>query len=210
MIEPIARVRIELREIEPTLWRRVDIPLTSTLLALHDIIQVTVGWTDSHLFEFVVGGRVYGDRVYSEPLSDDELFERKVCNAEGVRLRTLIGRGVERLLYVYDFGDDWCHDVIIEDVRDEAPDIDYPAFVAGERRRCPPEDVGGVPGFMRFLEAALNPFDDEQEEVLTWYGKPFDRDDIDKRYVRMALTTIANRRRGALMRHRASGRRLRT
>ena len=54
MIEPIARVRIELREIEPTLWRCVDVPLTCTLLALHDIIQVTVGWTDSHLFEFVV------------------------------------------------------------------------------------------------------------------------------------------------------------
>ena len=73
MIEPIARVRIELREIEPTLWRRVDVPLTSTLLALHDIIQVTVGWTDSHLFEFVVD-----DRVYSESLPGDELFERKV------------------------------------------------------------------------------------------------------------------------------------
>ena len=83
-------------------------------------------------------------------------------------MRTLIGRGVERLLYVYDFGDDWRHDVIIEDVRDGAPDIDYPAFVAGERR-CPPEDVGGAPGFMQFLEAALNPFHDEHEEVLTWY-----------------------------------------
>ena len=78
MIEPIARVRIELREIEPTLWRRVDVPLTSTLLALHDIIQVSVGWTDSHLFEFVVD-----DRVYSEPLPDDELFERKIYNAGG-------------------------------------------------------------------------------------------------------------------------------
>ena len=99
------------------------------MLALHDIIQVTVGWTDSHLFEFVVG-----DRVYSEPLPDDELFERKVYNAAGIRLRTLIGRGVERLLYVYDFGDDWRHDVIIEDVRDGAPDIDYPAFVAARPR----------------------------------------------------------------------------
>ena len=78
MIEPIARVRIELREIQPALWRHVDVPLTSTLLALHDIIQVSVGWTDSHLFEFVVG-----DRVYSEPLPDDELFERKVYKRGG-------------------------------------------------------------------------------------------------------------------------------
>ena len=194
MIEPIARIRIELQGIEPKLWRRVDVPLSSTLLALHDIIQVTVGWTGSHLFEFVVG-----QRVYSERLPVDEFFGRKVYNAAGIRLRTLIDRGVERLLYVYDFGDDWRHNVLIEEVRHEAADIDYPAFVAGERC-CPPEDVGGVPGFMRFLEAALNPFHDEHEEVLTWYGQPFDLDDIDERYVRMALTTIANRRRGALMR----------
>ena len=200
MIEPIACVRIELREIEPTLWRRVDVPLTSTLLALHDIIQVTVGWTDSHLFEFVVG-----DRLYSELVPDDELVGRKIYDAAGIRLRTLIGRGVEQLLYVYDFGDNWRHDVFIENVRDGEADVDYPAFVAGERR-CPPEDVGGVPGFMRFLEAALNPFHDEHEQMLTWHGKPFDRDDIDERYVRMALTTIANRRRGALMRHRATQR----
>ena len=59
---------------------------------------------------------------------------------------------------------------------------------------------------MRFLEAALNPFHDEHEEVLTRYGKPFDPDDIDERYVRMALTTIANRRRGTLMLHRATQR----
>ena len=126
MIEPIARVRIELREIEPTLWRRVDVPLTSTLLALHDIIQVTVGWTDSHLFEFVVD-----DRVYSEPLPDDELFERKIYNAAGIRLRTLIGRGVERLLYVYDFGDNWRHDVLDKDVRDGEADL---TTIANRRR----------------------------------------------------------------------------
>ena len=204
MIEPFARVRIELRELEPTLWRRVDVPLTSTLLALHDIIQATVGWTNSHLFEFVVD-----DRVYSEPFPDDELCERKIYNAAGIRLRALIGRGVGRLLYVYDFGDDWHHDVIIEEVRDGEAEVDYPAFVAGERR-CPPEDLGGVPGFMRFLEAALNPFHDEHEEMLTWYGKPFDPDDFDERYVRMALSTIANRRRGAVMRHRARARRRHT
>ena len=110
--------------------------------ALHDIIHVSVGWTDSHLFEFVVD-----DRVYSEPLPDEEYCERKVYNAAGIRLRTLIGRGVERLLYVHDFGDDWRHDVVIEEMRDGEADIDYPALVAGERR-CPPEDVGGVPGFM--------------------------------------------------------------
>ena len=100
MMEPIARIRIGLREIEPTIRRRVDVRLSSTQLALHDIIQVTFGWTGSHLFEFRVG-----DRVYGEPVPEDESCKRKVCKAADIRLKTLIGRGVERFLYVYDFGD---------------------------------------------------------------------------------------------------------
>ena len=126
MIEPIARVRIELQEIEPTLWRRVDVPLTCTLLALHHIIRVTVGWTDSHLFEFVVG-----DRVYSEPLPDDEFSERKVYNAAGIRLRTLIDRRVERLLYVYDNR---------QQLRTPSASADSPAL-AGPRSRLSPREA---------------------------------------------------------------------
>ena len=94
------------------------------------------GWTDSHLFEFVIGNAVYG-----EPMPDDDFGDRHVYNAEVIRRKTLIERGIERFLCVYDF--------------DGEADVDYPAFVDGERR-CPPEDVGGVPGFMEFLEAALD------------------------------------------------------
>ena len=198
MIEPVARLRIELREIEPRLWRRVDVPLSSTLLALHDIIQAVVGWTDSHLFEFVIGERVYG-----EPMPDDVFWDRHVYKAAGIRLKTLIDRGVERFLYVYDFGDDWRHDIFIESVGDGEADVDYPAFVGGERR-CPPEDVGDVSGFMEFLEAALDPLHEEHDEVVTWYGKLFDPLDIDERWVRPRLATLAARRRGALKRHRGA------
>ena len=119
MTEPVARLKIELREIEPRLWRRVDVPLSSTLLTLHDIIQAAFGWTDSHLFEFVIG-----DRVYGEPLPDDDFRDRHVFKAAGVRLKALIGRGVERFLYVYDFGDDWRHDIFIESVGDGEGDVD--------------------------------------------------------------------------------------
>ena len=200
MTEPVARLRIELREIEPRLWRRVDVPLSSTLLALHDIIQIAVGWTDSHLFEFVIG-----DRVYGEPLPEDDFWDRHVYKAAGIRLKTLIERGVERFLYVYDFGDDWRHDICIESVGDGEADVDYPAFVDGERR-CPPEDVGGVPGFMDFPEAALDPLHVEHNEVVTWYGKPLDPVDLDERWVRLRLATLAARRRGALARHRGAAR----
>ena len=122
MIEPVAHLTIlmiELREIEPRLWRRVDEPLSSALLTLHDIIQVAFLSTNSHLCEFVVGEHVYG-----EPMPDDDFFDRNVHKAAGVRLKARIERGVERCLSVYDFGDDWWHDI-------------FPGIGRGWRGRCP-------------------------------------------------------------------------
>ena len=168
-------------------------PLTTHLLTLHDIIQIAVGWTDSHLFQFIIGNRNYG-----VPSEEDEFWGFKLYRAEGLRLRTLVARGVERFVYVYDFGDDWRHDIVIERIADGKPSIDYPAFVDG-KRRCPPEDVGGIPGFMQFLEAARDPMHSEHRDMIRWYGKPFDPFDIDERGIRMGLSELARRRRGALM-----------
>ena len=201
MIEPVARIRIELQALEPKIWRRIDVPLSSTLAAPHDMIQVSFRWQGYHLHEFVVG-----ERVYDEPSDEDEFYERKVYKAAAVRLKTLVERGVDRFLYVYDFGDNWRHDVIVEEVRDGEADIDYPAFVDGARR-CPPEDVGSTDGFMDFLEAVLDPGHEEHKRMIEWYGGPFDPADIDERMVRMLLEDAAARRRGALASHRSGHRR---
>ena len=196
MTEPHARLRIELQEIEPKVLRRVDVPLSSTLLALHRIIQITFDWWDYHLFEFLVG-----DRCYGEPMADADPDDRRVYRAAGMRLRTLVDRGIDTFLYVYDFGDDWRHDIIIESIGDGEAGVEYPAFVDGERR-APPEDVGGVSGFMEFLEAVLDPLHEEHEGMVTWYGKAFDPVDIDEPRIRVGLSALAARRRGALQRHR--------
>lgn len=200
MIEPVARLRIELQEIEPKVWRSVDVPLSSTLLALHDVIQVAFGWTNSHLFAFEVA-----DRIYAEPVFDDDVFGQRVYKAAGIRMKSLVERQVERFVYVYDFGDDWRHEISIESVRDGEAHVDYPAFVGGERR-CPPEDVGGVGGFMEFLEAVLDPLHEEHGETVTWYGKPFDPHDIDESHIRLVLSSLAARRRGPLKSHRGKAR----
>lgn len=200
MIEPIARIRIELDGTEPPVWRSVDVPLSSTLFALHDIIQVTMRWQDAHLFEFVIGERVYG-----EPHPDDVMYERKVFKAKGIRLATLIDRGVRQFLYVYDFGDNWRHRITIEDMREGEADIEYPAFVGGARR-APPEDVGGTTGFEEFLEAVCDPHHEEHDRMLEWCGGSFDPVDIDERHVRMILEDFAARRRGPLKSHRTGKR----
>lgn len=200
MIEPVARLRIELQDIEPKIWRRVDVPLSCTLLALHDIIQVLFRWHDAHLFEFRIGEKIYG-----VSMPDDAFFERRVLQAKGVRLRALLDRGVDRFLYVYDFGDDWRHAVTVEATFDGAADTDYPSFVDGIGR-APPEDVGGPPGFEMLLEAIADPAHEEHDQLLNWHGGPFDPDDIEEDHVRGVLSMFANRRRGPLMSHRSGGR----
>jgi hypothetical protein len=200
MIEPIARIRIELQGIEPKIWRRVDVPLSSTLMNLHDIIQVVMGWRDDHLFEFNVG-----DKIYGEPFPDDSFEERTVYKAKSIRLQSLHDRGFDQFLYIYDFGDHWCHDVIIEDLCDGEADTDYPSFIDGARR-CPPEDVGSTMGYAGFLEAVTDPAHEEHDQMLTWYGRPYDPDDINERRVRRVIESFAVRRRGPLQSHRQGNR----
>ena len=200
MIKPVARVHIELRDLEPKIWRRVDVPLSSTLAALNDIIQVSFHWQDDHLYEFVVGERVYG-----VPTDEDEFYDRKVYKASAIRLKTLVERGVDRFLYVYDFGDNWHHDVIVEEVRDGDRDTEYPSLVDGARR-CPPEDVGGTDGFKEFLEAVLDATHEEHDRMTAWYGGPFDPEDIDENRIRQILEMFAARRRGPLASHRSGNR----
>ena len=86
--ERVARLRIELQELEPTIWRRLDMPLSATLEALHEAIQMAMGWTFSHLWEFEVDGRSYGDPSFQ--VFDDEPV---IYKAKGLRLDTAIARG---------------------------------------------------------------------------------------------------------------------
>ncbi len=199
MNESVARVRFELQDLEPKIWRRVDVPLSSTLFTLHEIIQYAMGWKNYHLFQFEIGKRSY----VNPELSDE--FDWKVYKASSLRLRTLVDRDVTQFTYEYDFGDGWIHDVTIEDIRDGSDHVDYPAFVDGARR-CPPEDCGGTCGFLEFLEAILDPGHEQYEQMKVWYesfyGRPFDPEDFDEERVRVYINLIAHRRRGALLSHR--------
>jgi hypothetical protein len=200
MNEPVVRIRIELEGTDPQVWRSVDVPLSSTLTALHDIIQVTMRWQGAHMFEFVVG-----DQVYGEPYPDDSAWDRKVLQAKSIRLKTLVERGVDRFLYVYDFGDNWRHHIILDSVRQGEDHTDYPAFVGGARR-APPDDVGGISGFEAFLEAVIDPRHEDHDQMLKWSDGSFDPEDIDERDIRMIIGNFAARRRGPLLSHRGSGR----
>jgi hypothetical protein len=184
--ETIARLRISLNDIEPGVWRTVDMPVAGSLKMLHHVIQAAMGWQDYHLWHFDIGERCYG-------VPDPEWPDRNLAAARNVKLVALIERGVRQLTYTYDMGDDWRHTVTIEAVEPGKPGVKYPRFVAGERR-CPPEDVGGFPGFELFLDAVNDPAHEEHQQTLKWYGGPFDSDDIDVLATKRAVAAIAIRR----------------
>ena len=130
-----------------------------------------------------------GDRVYGVPTDEDVLSERKTHKAAAIRLKTLVERGVDRFLYVYDFGDDWRHEPIAEEVRDGDEDTEYPAFVDGTRR-CPPVDVGGTHGFIEFLKAVLDSSHKERTRMMEWCGGAYDPEEIEKRRIRKELEAV--------------------
>jgi hypothetical protein len=185
--EKIARIRISLQEIEPEIWRAVEVPLGMSLKGLHDVIQAVFGWEGYHLFEFTIGEKLYG---VPDPEED---FGREVLSAKLAKLDALVAKGVDRFGYIYDFGDGWEHAIAIEAVIDADPALKYPRFLAGARRG-PPEDSGGVPGYYHFLEAVTKPRHREHREMIEWHGGPYDPDDIDLFNLRLRLGTIAKRR----------------
>lgn len=185
--EDIAVLRIELEEIEPLIWRRVAVPAAMNLKSLHDVIQAAMGWFNYHLWEFEVG-----DRAYGVPDPDGIDWGKRTYKAQSLRLSRLVESGVRAFGYAYDFGDDWHHRVVVEAVETAEPDVHYPWFLGGERR-CPPEDVGGVPGYYDFLDAIAKPRSRQGRSLLDWYGGPYDPDDIDEEQIPITLKRIASR-----------------
>ncbi len=181
----IARLHIQLDDIEPAIWRRVEVPLTSTLKAVHDVIQAIMLFEDYHLFQFEIGDHRYG---YPDPEWGDDMHD-----ARNTRLGAILARGETRFTYTYDFGDDWRHNIVVEEVVAADPMVDYPRFTEGARR-APPEDVGGLPGFEEFLRVMAAPADPEHNHIMTWYGRPFDPADIGLAIINQRIRKLAKRR----------------
>lgn len=188
----IATLRIELKGTDPPIWREVEVPTSITLKVLHDIIQVTMGWLDYHLWELVIEGQSYGP-----PMDDDRgTAPRKV--ASRVRLRDVLSPGTTSIDYTYDFGDNWEHRLTVSDVRRGDPGGAYPRLIAGECD-CPPEDGGGIPGFYEMLAARADPTHPDHAEISEWLDG-YDPNELDVFPIRVALGRIAARRNAAAKR----------
>jgi hypothetical protein len=185
----ICTVRIELLDTDPPIWREVEAPTSITLKVLHDIVQITMGWLDQHLWEFTIDKKGYG------PPMDEHWGAAPTTDAIKVRLRDVLKPRKTTIDYLYDFGDNWHHRITVTKVRPGLPDVSYPHYVDGEWG-CPPEDCGGIPGYYNMLDALADPEHPDHAEVAE-YLEDWDPKEIDEFPLRIALSRIANRRNAA-------------
>jgi len=178
----IYQLHVELEGITPTVWRRLLVPDWITLGKLHDLLQRTMGWTNSHLHEFQIGAAKYG-------IPDNEWPEMSPQDDRHITLAECLGNDVRSFRYEYDFGDGWDHLIRVERILplDQVPH--YPLCSAGANA-CPPEDVGGVGGYMNFLQEIRDPVHPEHAQSLAWCGGFFDPGGFDLNAVNAALRKV--------------------
>ena len=180
----IYQIKVTLNGSKPPIWRRIQVPSDINLGKLHRILQVVMGWTDSHLHQFIMGGTYYG-----EPDPDYRDMGMEMRDEKRVKLNQLVRGEKSRLRYEYDFGDSWEHELLVEKILPPEPGVRYPVCLKG-KRACPPEDVGGVWGYPDFLEAIQNPDHSEHEDMLEWIGGEFDPEAFDLDEVNEALRYV--------------------
>lgn len=164
LLRPLLQLKIELAWIEPPVWRRVVVPATITLGKLHQVIQAAMGWTNSHLHEFEIAECRFG--LPDPDWPDDTVSEKRVTLAGALS-------GKKTFRYVYDFGDDWEHRIKVEKVLPPDDSLRYPICLDGANA-CPPEDVGGAPGYEDLRQALADPDHPERDDMLIWLGGEFD------------------------------------
>jgi len=189
------QLKVTLSDLKPAIWRRLLVQGDMNLGLLHAVIQVAVGWTNSHLHQFLVG-----DEYYSDPAFELDAYPDTA--SIGDENRTLLmdaaPRKGDRFLYEYDFGDSWRHEIRVEKIQLADPAWNVFAECVGGARACPPEDCGGPFGYAGLLDTLQHPRRRDYQELMEWLGGSFDPEAFDSekanRYVRKLKwprTTVA-------------------
>ena len=168
MEDPVAidRIHVSLLDIEPPIWRCIELSSQTTLRQFHRILQIAMGWENYHMHEFLVSKQRYGvpDPTYDEP--GEVIVEGKVQLAD-----VLPGPG-SQIQYIYDFGDYWQHTVELEEIVPAESGAAYPRVIGGARS-CPPEDCGGTGGYADLLDILMDPTHEEFQHMRDWAGSKF-------------------------------------
>lgn len=162
----VYQLRVELQHLEPRIWRTILVP--DTLTKLDRVVQAAMGWTNSHMHDWRIDDKRYGVPDPEWDNAGDMLDER------GFTVGAALGERIAQFAYGYDFGDGWEHQILVEQRLAPEPGYNtWPMCIAGANA-CPPEDVGGPPGYMDFVQAMRAPTHEEHRQLWPWNGGPFD------------------------------------
>ncbi len=184
MTKKTYQIQIALKGFSPKIWRRILVPSDLLLSDFHKVIQTTMGWTNSHLHQFIKNRTFYAKRM-----PDDYTWEEMDnVDYKKIKISDLLKKEKEKIIYEYDFGDSWEHEIIVEKILPFDEKNKYPVCLTG-KNNCPPEDCGGVWGYSDLLEILKHPDNEEYEEYLEWTGEDFDPKYFDKDKINKMLRT---------------------
>lgn len=155
---------------QPPVWRKVAVPAEFTFQKFHEVIQVAFCWGGYHLYEFA--DKLYQSKIRIGVPNENEMFGlgfyAKTQNASKIKLSKIFSEKDRKLMYLYDFGDNWQHEITLESI---SPDIAKKAVFISGKGACPPEDCGGVYGYEEMKAVFANqPESEEAEEYREWLG----------------------------------------
>ena len=173
------QLKITLAHVAPAVWRRLLVRGDAKLGFLHAVIQVAMGWTNSHLHQFTINGERYSD---SEIMQYDGFGEEPDLDEEQTALMVVVSRQRSQFVYEYDFGDSWEHIITLEEISKLDASCDFYAKCLDGGRSGPPDDCGGAWGYEDLIKIINNPKHEEHEEMMEWLGGKFDPNafDMDK------------------------------
>jgi hypothetical protein len=175
----LCEIRVQLRAIDPPIWRLLRVPSRTSLARLHRILQRAMGWRGYHIYLYEVDGKRYG--------APSPVWGIEVLDARKMTLEKVFSGGRESFIYEYDMGDGWRHDItLLRTAEEEEGEL---GCLAGARA-CPPEDCGGYPGYVRLLVALSDPDHREHYSMLKWVGSKYDANAFDAAAVDRALKRL--------------------
>lgn len=173
--ERVYQFKIKLLGTDPPVWRRIQVPESYTFYDLHCAIQDAMGWQDCHLHGFDIKYKPLVNIpiprsmsvIHIEcPYADPEMgAEEPLYITTEVPIKEHFKNEKDKAIYVYDYGDGWEHEVVLERLLPKGPKAKYPLCVDGQLS-CPPEDCGSIPGYYDCIEAIKNK--DNSEGLLDW------------------------------------------
>lgn len=163
----ILQLKISINDIEPKIWRKFLVSDSLTFNELHEIIQEVMGWENYHLYEF----KFKNIRIIPP---DEGYLEENELDPEKTKVYEYLNKEKQKCKYIYDFGDTWEHEIILEKITLEDNDNKMQPKCIGGERACPPEDCGGTGGYERileFLKTGKDSWGENPEELKEWLGE---------------------------------------